>query len=846
MASSESVSAAALPSGTKLGRADKTISGYDAAIGHMNKYLNELGFPEFKELKPQHVEGDNLQNILENIGVLFAAERIRTKQNTWMGTSTKKNRFKEMKQVLSLRFKNHEDFKSSGGEEWFKDMLERFVKQCESNSVEDPNVTEERKSEPLYSDLEVNLHFIRAKFMDLSPIDAKSVAMSMLRAGLFKDVKDFVEFVLSKNAVARGGEHRFLRWNEAAWDYFFNAPDFDWRIIKQRERQAMLLFCHRLLYCLCPFFAFALYFLFGGLRRNGDCDPVIADYVFPYLHSIRKDSAARRITTAIQSNIEDKTRAKAFTSRSTRKGAMTEMRMHPDLSTQEEYDRSGHTAPGMNSNAEGYIESTPAMNAPGGLCMSGYLDCHSRVYPYNLECLGMAVAEDGGPLSRFLDKLFFVDVPQLQIGGKLRPLLLTAAARLIGSYNQLVLDLGVDNNIVKRIMKAAHEAEIDDDAVPLAAKGPRWHAVLKYWSKTVQDDFDNKNPERVSTNSSTSQQLVSLGNIIGSFDKRLGAIEKAMTTNLTAIQLLTQNNELQKERIKELELENRRLKRQREKGSPAASQSDGVCRMQEQEQACGRNGDENGSAKIDAALSKATSHERNQIDVTASQEQLQQQEEEALDADVELSGVDGPQSKKARKSVNNSLDGVVNDDTGVGGITVADELERLWNAKEFERLKLLKTPDNTDKNGSVPRKYLFEEGPESVRMHPTFARVSEGARYRKAMTLVAMSVEKSEWDSLIDGSMDSKAHRDMFMQVQQSTMAKAVAIEVVLGIREAGKKCNANPTLHSLGTRYGKIMSKWKDTFTSEQITVMVAEKTGGKVQQKQSLLSNIFGVKKK
>jgi hypothetical protein len=56
---------------------------------------------------------------------------------------------------------------------------------------------------------------------------------------------------------------------------------------------------------------------------------------------------------------------------------MMEMQMNPDLSTQEEYAHGGHTAPGMNnSNAEVYVNSMPAMNAPSGMSMAGYLNCH--------------------------------------------------------------------------------------------------------------------------------------------------------------------------------------------------------------------------------------------------------------------------------------------------------------------------------------------------------------------------------------------------------------------------------------------------------------------------------------
>lgn len=51
------------------------------------------------------------------------------------------------------------------------------------------------------------------------------------------------EFNLNRVAVARGGEHNQARYDEGTWDSYFQAPDFDWNIIKQTERQCMLVFC---------------------------------------------------------------------------------------------------------------------------------------------------------------------------------------------------------------------------------------------------------------------------------------------------------------------------------------------------------------------------------------------------------------------------------------------------------------------------------------------------------------------------------------------------------------------------------------------------------------------------
>jgi hypothetical protein len=159
----------------------------------------------------------------------------------------------------------------------------------------DPSVSEERKSEPLYRDLSESKGAVRAKYLGFEKIDVKTVAMGMIHKG---DTKSLAELALCRNVVGRGGEHLYLCWNEASYHPYFMAPDIDWKFLKQSDDQCLLLFCDRHLYCLCPFFALGVYFLFGGLRREGVSNAT-KDFVFSYLRNMKKDNVAARLTTAI-------------------------------------------------------------------------------------------------------------------------------------------------------------------------------------------------------------------------------------------------------------------------------------------------------------------------------------------------------------------------------------------------------------------------------------------------------------------------------------------------------------------------------------------------------------------
>ena len=82
-------------------------------------------------------------------------------------------------------------------------------------------------------------------------MDAKAAAMSMIWKGDINNCIALDEFFLSRVASARGGDHAFVRYDEVTYGPYFQAPVLDWFIIKQNDRQCMLLFCDRIIYCLC-------------------------------------------------------------------------------------------------------------------------------------------------------------------------------------------------------------------------------------------------------------------------------------------------------------------------------------------------------------------------------------------------------------------------------------------------------------------------------------------------------------------------------------------------------------------------------------------------------------------
>ena len=110
---------------------------------------------------------------------------------------------------------------------------------------------------------------------------------------------------------------------------------------------------------------------------------------------------------------------------------MGDARMNRDLDIIEEYAHSGHHNPTMNSNAEGYIESNPAIAAPGAYAAAGYTDCHMKPTSMSFHILGEEVYDT---VQRLVSEVFINYLPRLQVDGNLRPVVVICAARLVGPH----------------------------------------------------------------------------------------------------------------------------------------------------------------------------------------------------------------------------------------------------------------------------------------------------------------------------------------------------------------------------------------------------------------------------
>ncbi len=96
---------------------------------------------------------------------------------------------------------------------WFPDMKRRFNKECKCSSMQNPDVSDERKSQPLYSDLATSSglnRLIQQKYAGDDTVDLVSVAMHWIKYPSEKNAQVLAETTLIYHGIGRWSEHAFL------------------------------------------------------------------------------------------------------------------------------------------------------------------------------------------------------------------------------------------------------------------------------------------------------------------------------------------------------------------------------------------------------------------------------------------------------------------------------------------------------------------------------------------------------------------------------------------------------------------------------------------------------------
>ena len=391
----------------------------------------------------------------------------------------------------------------------------------------------------------------------------------------------------------------------------------------------------------------------------------------------------------------------------------------------------------------------------------------------------------------------------------------TAAARLIGSYNQLYEDAGETNEIIRLIRHACMRAKIEDATVP-PSPGVRWNVVLRSWSTKISEDFERNNPQRPNMEAPVATILHSLGDQFSGFDRRIAMLEatvREQTKTNAASVLESDHNGMMTQQIKTLK----------------AQLSEKTAESKQHKE------------RYKQLL--AMHHSQLQSPI-ASPERLTHPPRCTTDAlpgslarkfnDVSsLSSASKASSSTVRAPESVVLDSLGLAKTVTSGTEVAGELFRLWKAKKFFV-------------GGTTKRILFDAAlKDFVGVKPGF---SEKKRYKDGMMCVAMAITPKQWKALQTPDVNGTGPRTEVFDIQKCTLLKVLELEIqwgVKGVKTKNKKDKSKPGLNSIGMRFCAIKKKMKAMKKSDtEVTNIIDRLIGQTGSECQSTLAGFLVAK--
>ena len=391
----------------------------------------------------------------------------------------------------------------------------------------------------------------------------------------------------------------------------------------------------------------------------------------------------------------------------------------------------------------------------------------------------------------------------------------TAAARLIGSYNQLYEDAGESNEIIRLIRHACMRAKIEDATVP-PSPGVRWNVVLRSWSTKISEDFERNNPQRPNMEAPVATILHSLGDQFSGFDRRIAMLEatvREQTKTNAASVLESDHNGMMTQQIKTLKAQLSEKTAESKQHRERYKQLLAMHHSQLQ--------------------SPIASPERLSLPPPCTTDALPGSLARKFNDVSSLSSASKASSSTVRAPESVVLDSLGLAKTVTSGTEVAGELFRLWKAKKFFV-------------GGTTKRILFDAAlKDFVGVKPGF---SEKKRYKDGMMCVAMAITPKQWKALQTPDVNGTGPRTEVFDIQKCTLLKVLELEIqwgVKGVKTKNKKDKSKPGLNSIGMRFCAIKKKMKAMKKSDtEVTNIIDRLIGQTGSECQSTLAGFLVAK--
>lgn len=518
------------PFSTTLSHSESTQASKAASHKVHNFWrISVCGLKPMEEALYDEFDGENLQIYFFKYCIWLATTPIPThrKEGTLLPTNPDNKKCLTTSTLvgylgnthcdLKLKFPYHPDFsrKDTGSTDpsWYSSLRQEFI--CLSNrkqmefQTSDDMIFGGNKTLPIYRSNAPpprisnwdNLDHYEHWFVGTEDAPAPSdiVCTTDLRRLNKKSIQRYDRIVNPKcmaegclmnityHSACRGGEPKFLNWNDCYFDPGYHVFVFLMSEVKtmQSGRPTPMVPDSDCPYT-CIYHALGRYLFVGdGLVRTEQHEKSgCVSMVFPFLwnnHSQR--STADVVTEAIRNNLPKnipKDLALCYSSKSLRQGSITAMANHPKCGIFEVTGRSGHA---LNITVDFYNQSDMQSSLPGAIALAGYPDVRQPTFLPRWECLGSDHMKD--MVQSFIASVAgSIHVPILQPGQRLYPLITKCVAILVVWHNKVTQECGDRNPVSVHLKSAARNCSLKDARWPDFSP----EMVLERWSQIMFRD----------------------------------------------------------------------------------------------------------------------------------------------------------------------------------------------------------------------------------------------------------------------------------------------------------------------------------------------------------------------
>lgn len=470
-------------SSTRALNAKKTQEGDKQAIFFFNQFQQAREAPLYDQITEKYLE-TNFQELFEAFAA-YMAEGVRKSRGAGnLSPTVKAGYFGKVVTNFRQRFIGNQKWLSYN-ETYFSTLRNQLEKKAKRLQIADANEAE---------DANIKALLVRVAAKDLWCPD-RLMYTNAKNGGYAVDIESLCDRLMVRNefnerlmvlvdayAGGRGGEIANLRYRDMQWDDLYEMLDCLWIEDKTVNWYRVLMggaptdkFEIDILH------AYAAVWIVDStlLSDESEKDKNKADYVF---HFKVKKAVATILSQMYKKHVAPN-QAHQFSSKSTRKGTVSYLGWHPDITPAEANAIVGH-APVDNSRH--YLKTNPKLSVRGNRALAGWSDVKGKKHPPTLSCLGpLAVPHH----QHFIKHLYAIDHADFQPDGRLRTFLHCCTASVVMHYRQSKARLTAGNKLIRNIENAARSAKIEcgSETDPLK--------VLQRWSETIEAEYITLNSE---------------------------------------------------------------------------------------------------------------------------------------------------------------------------------------------------------------------------------------------------------------------------------------------------------------------------------------------------------------